>query len=102
MDSLSQVMKTEAFKESEFGKVAESFKKTMQHLEEGTAHLNQMIQSNAVAMNDMINNLNTITGGLADNQSSLNSTIKNIESITKNLSGEDEIGRASCKERMVR
>jgi len=89
MDSLSQVMKTEAFKESEVGKVAESFKKTMQHLEEGTAHLNQMIQSNAVAMNDMINNLNTITGGLADNQSSLNSTIKNIESITETLSGED-------------
>lgn len=89
LDSLSNVMKSEEFRQSELGQITESFKKTMEHLEAGTAGLNRMIEANAAAMNSMINNLNTITGGLAENQNSLNSTIKNIETITETLSAEE-------------
>lgn len=85
VDTLNHILDDPEFDTTEMGKLVTSMKATVLNLEKGTDAMHRMMQSNAKAFNEISKNLARITGGIADNQESINQTIQNMGSISQTL-----------------
>lgn len=85
VDTLNQIMSDPEFEDTEMGKLAESIQSTVYNIETATQRLDQMMASNANALTEVTENLAKITGGIANNQESLNKTIQNLGTMTQTL-----------------
>ncbi len=85
VDTLNLILNDPEFDTTEMGQMVTSIKSTIINLEKGSNAMHMMMESNARALNEVSENLARITGGIADNQESLNNTIQNISTLTQTL-----------------
>lgn len=85
MDTVNAMLEDPEFDTTEMGKLITSMQNTVYNLEQGTNTMHIMMQSNAKALNEVTENLARITGGIADNQESINKTIQDLSTISATL-----------------
>lgn len=85
VDTVNAMLEDPEFDTTEMGQLITSMQQTIYNLEKGTNAMHLMMQNNAKALNEVTENLARITGGIADNQESINKTIQDLSTISATL-----------------